>query len=274
MSVHLQEPRKRRGLLLLISSPSGAGKTSLSRRLVADHAGLTLSISATTRTARPGEEHGREYYFVSDAEFDELVASGGLLEWATVHDHRYGTPRTPVMAALEAGRDVLFDVDWQGAQSIAEQAPHDSVRVFILPPSMQELARRLYTRAQDSDEVIERRLRRAFGEIPQWRSYDYVIVNVDYDHAYADLAHIYHAERLRRDRQAWIEPFVESLLVEKPEERTGRSEGFGAMEAAMPDEPVGETPNPDPELPPEPAGDAPKAVPTPHELGDENAQPG
>ena len=215
MSVHLEQPRKRRGLLLLISSPSGAGKTSLSRRLVADHADLTLSISATTRPPRPGEEHGREYLFVSDAEFDGLVERGELLEWANVHGHRYGTPRAPVMAALEAGQDVLFDIDWQGAKSIADNAAEDSVRIFILPPSMAELARRLYARAQDSKKVIEGRLARAYGEIAQWRLYDYVIVNLDYDHAYADLAHIYHAERLKRDRQAWAEPFVESLLAEK-----------------------------------------------------------
>ncbi len=205
----------RRGLLLLISSPSGAGKTSLSRRLVADHADLTLSISATTRPPRPGEEHAREYHFVSDAEFDEMVQAGEMLEWANVHDHRYGTPRAPVMAALEQGKDVLFDIDWQGARSIADNAPDDSVRIFILPPSMQELSRRLHARAQDSLNVIEGRLTRAYGEIAQFRLYDYVLVNVDYDHAYADLAHIYHAERLRRDRQAWLGPFVETLLAEK-----------------------------------------------------------
>lgn len=215
MSVHLEHPRKRRGLLLLISSPSGAGKTSLSRRLVADHPDLALSISATTRPARPGEEHAREYFFVSDAEFDAMVAKGELLEWANVHDHRYGTPRAPVMAALEAGKDVLFDIDWQGAKSIADNAPEDSVRVFVLPPSMSELSRRLHARAQDSEAVIDGRLRRAYDEIAQHSLYDYVLVNVDYDHAYSDLAHIYHAERLRRDRQSFLAPFVESLLAEK-----------------------------------------------------------
>lgn len=212
---HLEHPRKRRGLLLLISSPSGAGKTSLSRRLVTDHPDLALSISATTRPARPGEEHGREYYFVSDAEFDEMVAKDELLEWAHVHEHRYGTPRAPVMEALEEGKDVLFDIDWQGAKSIADNAPKDSVRVFVLPPSMAELSRRLHARAQDSLPVIEGRLQRAYGEIAQHRLYDYVLVNVDYDHAYSDLAHIYHAERLRRDRQAFVGPFVEGLLAEK-----------------------------------------------------------
>jgi guanylate kinase len=215
MSVHLEHPRKRRGLLLIVSSPSGAGKTSLSRRLVADHADLMLSISATTRKPRPGEEHGREYLFVSDAEFEQMVARDDFLEWANVHGYRYGTPRAPVAAALDAGKDVLFDIDWQGADQVAEKLPGDAVRVFILPPSMQELARRLHARAQDSQKVIEGRLERAYGEIAQWRAYDYVIVNLDYDHAYADLAHIYHAERLRRDRQGWAAPFVETLLAEK-----------------------------------------------------------
>ena len=216
MSVHLEHPRKRRGLLLIVSSPSGAGKTSLSRRLVADHADLALSISATTRSPRPGEEHGREYFFVSEAEFQAMVERDDFLEWANVHGYRYGTPRAPVVAALEAGKDVLFDIDWQGAEQIAAKLPADAVRVFILPPSMHELARRLHARAQDSQKVIEGRLERAYGEIAQWRAYDYVIVNQDYDLAYADLAHIYHAERLKRDRQAWAEPFVETLLAEKP----------------------------------------------------------
>lgn len=215
MSVHLEHPRKRRGLLLIVSSPSGAGKTSLSRRLVADHADLMLSVSATTRAPRPGEEHGREYFFVSPEQFEDMAADGEFLEWANVHGNRYGTPRKPVMEALEAGRDVLFDIDWQGAEQVADKLPEDSVRVFILPPSMHELSRRLHARAQDSQKVIEGRLERAYGEIAQWRAYDYVIVNLDYDHAYADLAHIYHAERLKRDRQDWAEPFVEQLLAEK-----------------------------------------------------------
>ena len=215
LSKHLQQPRKRRGLLLLISSPSGAGKTSLSRRLVADHADLALSISATTRPARPGEEHEREYYFVSSQEFDEMEGRGEFLEWANVHEHRYGTPKTPVMAALDLGKDVLFDIDWQGAKQIADNAPEDSVRVFILPPSMAELSRRLHARAQDSVAVIEGRLRRGYDEIAQWGLYDYVLVNEDYDRAYADVAHIYHAERLRRDRQGWVTPFVDGLMAEK-----------------------------------------------------------
>jgi guanylate kinase len=215
MSVHLEHPRKRRGLLLIVSSPSGAGKTSLSRRLVADHADLELSVSATTRAPRPGEEHGREYFFVGAPEFEAMVGRDAFLEWAHVHGNSYGTPRAPVEAALDAGKDVLFDIDWQGAEQIAAKMPVDTVRVFILPPSMHELARRLHARAQDSQKVIEGRLERAYGEIAQWRAYDYVVVNQNYDLAYADLAHIYHAERLKRDRQTWAEPFVDALLAEK-----------------------------------------------------------
>ena len=201
----------RRGLMLVISSPSGAGKTSLSRRLTADHAELELSVSCTTRAPRPGEQDGREYVFIGREAFDARVAEGGFLEWAHVHDHRYGTPRGPVLAALEAGRDVLFDIDWQGADQVASQAVDDLVRVFVLPPTMQDLKRRLYARAQDGAEVIERRLARAPGEIAHWADYDYVIVNDDFDRAYADLAHIYHAERLKRGRNPWLSGFVEGL---------------------------------------------------------------
>jgi guanylate kinase len=205
----------RRGLMLVISSPSGAGKTSLSRRLVADHADLDLSISATTRAPRPGERDGREYHFVTPERFEAMVGEDAFLEWANVHEHRYGSPKAPVAAAVAAGHDVLFDIDWQGAMSIAESAPGDVVRVFILPPSMADLARRLHARAQDAEDVIERRLQRAFGEIAMWGEYDYVILNDDFDLAYADLAHIYHAERLRRHRNPWLKPFVQKLLDEK-----------------------------------------------------------
>ncbi|HEY3694842.1 guanylate kinase [Phenylobacterium sp.] len=206
---------RRRGLLLLVSSPSGAGKTSLSRRLAADHADLALSVSATTRPPRPGEVGGREYRFVDRPAFDGMVARGEFLEWADVHDHRYGSPRAPIMAALESGKDVLFDIDWQGADQIAAAAPDDTVRVFILPPSMADLARRLHARAQDREAVIQGRLARAYGEIEQAANYDYVIVNEDFDRAYADLAHVYHAERLRRARNPWTEDLVQTLLAEK-----------------------------------------------------------
>ncbi len=211
-SVRRPNGEPRRGLMLVISSPSGAGKTSLSRRLVADHADLQLSVSCTTRDPRPGEQEGREYHFVDRGAFDAEVAEGGFLEWAEVHDNRYGTPRTPVLAALEAGCDVLFDIDWQGAASVAAQAPDDVVRVFVLPPTMVDLRRRLVARAQDGAEVIARRLERAPGEIARWAEYDYVLVNDDFDQAYADLAHIYHAERLKRSRNPWLGGFVEGLL--------------------------------------------------------------
>jgi guanylate kinase len=213
MSSERRQPR--RGLLLAISSPSGAGKTSLSRRLVADHADLTLSISATTRAPRPGEQDGREYHFVSPEKFETMVKLNDFLEWAEVHEHRYGSPKAPVMAAIEAGKDVLFDIDWQGAMSVAASAPGDVVRVFILPPSMADLSRRLHARAQDAEDVIQRRLGRAYGEIAMWGEYDYVILNDDFDAAYAELAHIYHAERLKRARNPWLRGFVQTLLDER-----------------------------------------------------------
>jgi guanylate kinase len=201
--------------MLLISSPSGAGKTSLSRRLVADHADLNLSISATTRDPRPGEEDGREYHFVDRPAFDDMIEQEAFLEWANVHEHRYGSPKAPVMEALGMGQDVLFDIDWQGAAQIAEKAPDDVVRVFILPPSMAELSRRLHARAQDREDVIQRRLGRAYGEIERAVDYDYVIVNDDYDRAFADLAHIYHAERQKRVRNPGLKTFVQALLDEQ-----------------------------------------------------------
>ena len=204
----------RRGLLLLVSSPAGAGKTSLSRRLVADHADMTLSISATTRDARPGEEEGREYFFVDRARFEVMIGEGHFLEWAEVNGNLYGTPKAPVMAALEEGKDVLFDIDWQGAKQIAEAAADDSVRVFILPPSWEDLSRRLHARAQDSETVIQQRLDLGKDEIAHWGAYDYVIVNKNFDRAYADLIHIYRAERLKPGRNIWLPGFVEGLLSE------------------------------------------------------------
>ena len=202
---------QRRGLLLLVSSPSGAGKTSLSRRLVSDHDDLVLSISATTRAPRPGEEEGREYYFVSPERFEEMVQGGQLLEWAHVHDNRYGTPKAPVEAALAAGQDVLFDIDWQGAAQVRQAMPEDSVSIFVLPPTWADLARRLNARAQDSDLVIHRRLERGREEITHWEDYDYVIVNKNFDRAYADLGHIYRAERMKPGRNPWLPDFVARL---------------------------------------------------------------
>ena len=204
----------RRGLLLLVSSPAGAGKTSLSRRLVADYADMILSISATTRPPRPGEEEGREYFFKTREQFDALVQAGELLEWAEVNGNCYGTPRTPVMEALEAGKDVLFDIDWQGARQVAEKAPDDSVRVFVLPPAWSDLARRLHARAQDSQETIDRRLALGKREISHWSEYDYVIVNKDFDRAYADLIHIYRSERMKPGRNPWLPGFVAGLAEE------------------------------------------------------------
>jgi len=210
----MSSERRRRGLMLVISSPSGAGKTTLCRKLVSDHPDLELSVSTTTRSPRPGEEDGREYHFIARARFDAMRAAGEFLEHADVHEHCYGTPKAPVMTALEAGRDVLFDIDWQGAQAIERVASADLVRVFVLPPSMKELSRRLHTRAQDSEAVIHRRLERAPGEIEHWAEYDYVLVNEDYDRTYSELVHIYRAEQLRRDRNPWIGPFVKGLLGE------------------------------------------------------------
>ncbi|MDB5418296.1 MAG: gmk [Phenylobacterium sp.] len=206
---------QRRGLLLLVSSPSGAGKTSLSRRLVADHGDLILSISATTRPPRPGEEEAREYFFKTPAEFDRMIAAGEFLEWAEVHNHRYGTPKAPVMTALDAGHDVLFDIDVQGAKSIAGNAPADSVRVFVLPPSWSDLSRRLHARAQDHEEIINLRLDRGREEISHWGEYDYVIVNKNFDRAYADLGHIYRAERMKPGRNPWLPAFVKDLGEER-----------------------------------------------------------
>ncbi len=208
------ERTPRRGVLLIVASPSGAGKTSLCRRLMADHKGLELSISMTTRGIRPGEVADRDYHFVERAEFERLIAEDAFLEWADVHGNLYGSPRAPIDRALAEGRDVLFDIDWQGARDIAEKCPDDAVRVFILPPSLEELRRRLVTRSQDADDVIERRIANAKGEIEHCDDFDYVLVNDDFDRSYAELAHIYHAERSRRRRNLWVEAYRAALLRE------------------------------------------------------------
>ena len=205
------ETTPRRGLMLVISSPSGAGKSSLSRRLIAEHARLELSVSCTTRAPRPGETDGVEYHFVTPERFEELVAQDAFLEWAEVHDHRYGTLRAPVMAALEAGRDVVFDIDWQGGRQITARAREDVVLVFILPPSLAALRERLQGRAQDAADVIERRLTRAAGEIAHYDEYDYVIVNDRFETAYAALRQIYLGEQHRRRRQPGLAAFVAEL---------------------------------------------------------------
>lgn len=204
----------RRGVLLIVASPSGAGKTSLCRRLMADHGGLELSVSMTTRGIRPGEVADRDYHFVSPEAFQRGIDEDAFLEWADVHGNRYGSPRAPVDKALSEGRDVLFDIDWQGARQIAEKCPGDAVRVFILPPSLEELRRRLVTRSQDADDVIERRIQNAKGEIEHCGEFDYVFVNDDFDRSYSELAHIYHAERSRRFRNTWVEAYRTGLLSE------------------------------------------------------------
>jgi len=201
---------ERRGIMLVLSSPSGAGKTTLARRLLEAESGIEMSISVTTRKARPGEEEGRDYYFVSESEFRRMRDAGELLEWARVFDNFYGTPRSPVERALAAGRDVLFDVDWQGAQQLNEKVAQDLVRVFILPPSGEVLEQRLRSR-RDAPEVIERRMADAAAEISHWAGYDYVIVNADLEASVAGLRAILAAERLRRERLLGLSDFVREM---------------------------------------------------------------
>jgi guanylate kinase len=201
----------RRGLMFVLSSPSGAGKTTLSRMLLRADRNVDLSVSVTTRPKRRGEIHGRDYYFIDRGRFAAMVKSGDLLEWAEVFGHRYGTPREPVLKALRAGRDVLFDIDWQGTQQLREKARDDLVSVFILPPSVRELERRLHRRAQDSKDIIGARMAKAAGEMSHWPEYDYVIVNTDKRLAFAEVRAILGAERLKRERQIGLSDFVRGL---------------------------------------------------------------
>jgi guanylate kinase len=201
----------RRGLMLVLSSPSGAGKTTLSRLLLRSDRKVELSISVTTRPKRRGEVNGRDYHFIDRARFDAMVADGELLEWAEVFGHRYGTPRRPATKALQAGRDVLFDIDWQGTQQLREKARTDLVSVFILPPTATELEHRLKRRAQDSKSVIGSRMAQAAGEMSHWPEYDYVIVNREKRQAFAELRAILAAERLKRERQIGLSDFVRRL---------------------------------------------------------------
>jgi guanylate kinase len=202
---------ERRGLMFVLSSPSGAGKTTLSRMLVAETPALQMSVSATTRPKRPGEVEGKDYFFVDQDRFDAMVETGELLEWATVFDNRYGTPRVPVEAALSAGRDVLFDIDWQGTQQLRSRSPNDVVSVFILPPSVQALEQRLHTRAQDSDEVIRGRMKKAGDEMSHFDAYDYIIVNDNIGIAFEAVKSILRAEQLKRERQVGLSGFVREL---------------------------------------------------------------
>ncbi len=204
--------KNRRGLMIVLSSPSGAGKTTLTRKLLAENENMTMSVSATTRAPRGGEEEGKDYYFLSKTQFSDMVAEDDFLEHAKVFDNFYGTPRQPVEAALESGRDVIFDIDWQGAQQLAEAAANDLVKIFILPPNMQELESRLRSRAQDSDTVIAKRMSKAETEISHWPEYDYVIVNENIETAMDELRAIVAAERMQRRRQFWLSGFVKSLV--------------------------------------------------------------
>jgi guanylate kinase len=202
---------QRRGLMLVLSSPSGAGKTTISRKLLERDGNLSMSISVTTRPRRPGEVDGNDYHFIDAAEFDRLVGAGALLEHAKVFGNYYGTPRTAVEAALAEGRDVLFDIDWQGTQQLAEKAREDLVSVFILPPSTRELERRLKSRAQDSAAEVTRRMAKAADEMSHWAEYDYIIVNHDIDSSTRRVQAILQAERLRRERQVGLSEFVKAL---------------------------------------------------------------
>lgn len=204
----------RRGLMFVLSSPSGAGKTTLSRLLLKADRWVVLSVSVTTRPKRRGEVNGRDYHFIDRARFNDMVKKGELLEWAEVFGHHYGTPRRPVMKALEAGRDVLFDIDWQGTQQLAEKARNDLVSVFILPPTGRELERRLWRRAQDSKATIGARMAKAAGEISHWPEYDYVIINSKIEIAFSEARTILASERLKRARQVGLTKFVRGLQAE------------------------------------------------------------
>ena len=202
----------RRGLMFILSSPSGAGKTTIARRLLAEDGHIAMSVSATTRPMRPGEVDGQDYHFVGHETFDAMVAQGEFLEWAQVFGHSYGTPKAQVKAGLREGQDFLFDIDWQGSQQLYQKLERDVVRVFILPPSIDELRRRLTGRGTDSPQVIAQRMERARAEISHWDGYDYVVVNDDIDECFAKVSQILAAERMRRTRQTGLIGFVRDLM--------------------------------------------------------------
>jgi guanylate kinase len=202
---------RRRGILLVLSSPSGAGKTTITRALVAADPQLSVSVSVTTRPPRSGEVDGKHYHFISEARFDQMVQAGELLEHALVFGHSYGTPRAPIMAALDAGTDIITDIDWQGTQQLQEKAPADLASVFILPPSLGALEERLRSRAQDSEQVVKTRMAKSSDEMSHWAEYDYVIVNFDLDDSVRQVRAILAAERVRRERQIGLSDFVNRL---------------------------------------------------------------
>ncbi|MEC8108901.1 MAG: guanylate kinase [Pseudomonadota bacterium] len=204
---------RRRGLMLVLSSPSGAGKTTIARRVLSEDAELELSVSVTTRQRRTGEVEGKDYHFVTTSDFQIMINDRALLEYAKVFDNYYGTPSAPVMAALAEGRDILFDIDWQGTQQLADSSRADLISVFILPPSTRDLEQRLLSRGQDSADVVAARMSKAADEISHYREYDYILVNRNIDEAVAQVKAILQAERLRRDRQVGLTDFVKKLRV-------------------------------------------------------------
>jgi guanylate kinase len=204
----------RRGLMYVLSSPSGAGKTTLSRKLLQNDPWIHLSVSVTTRPKRPGERDGRDYHFIERKKFFEMKARGDLLEWARVFGKFYGTPRKPVEAALASGRDVLFDIDWQGTQQLRERARSDLVSVFLLPPSISELEKRLHSRGRDAKSVIQERMSEASEEMSHWAEYDYIVINQKLERAFAEVRAILFAERLKRERQPGLSSFVRKLQAD------------------------------------------------------------
>ena len=210
-TMNTDEILKRLGLMVVLSSPSGAGKSTISRALIERDSNLTMSVSATTRQPRPGEIEGQDYYFVQKKDFDAMVASGQMLEHAKVFDNFYGTPRDPVETSLSQGRDVIFDVDWQGTQQLSENVAKDLVSIFILPPSMEELERRLYSRAQDSEEVVRKRMAEAVSEMSHYPEYDYIVVNLDVEESITKVEAILTAERQKTERQNSLHDFITEI---------------------------------------------------------------